>query len=143
VGGDGAEGRREETGGEFEQCALRLCDEAPGEHSGERELIAKLFVEFGMELMSGLAGEERARGEASAVQRERQAVAGEGRDDGGLVTDGPEILSDGVTAEKAVWDGADGERAWEKWFGVSETRAEVRCFGEERGKRVPAAAGVA
>jgi len=143
VGGDGAEGRREETRGEFKQSSLRLGNEAPGEHSSQRELIAKLFVEFGMELMSGLAGEERARGEAAAMQRDCEAVAGEGRDDGGLVTDGPEILSDGVTAEKAVRDGADGKRAREERFGFSETRAEVRCFGEERGKRVPAAASVA
>jgi hypothetical protein len=143
VGGDGAESRGEEARGEFEECALRLRDEASGEHGGERELMAKLFVEFGMEVVRRLAGEERARGEAAAVEREREAVAGEGRDDGSLVTDSPEVFSDGVTAQKAVRDGADGERAREKRFGFSETRAEVRRPGEERGERFPATASVA
>jgi hypothetical protein len=83
------------------------------------------------------------RGEAAAVEREGEAVAGEGRDDGGLVADGPEIFGDGVATEEAVGDGADGERSREERLGAGETRAEVRGLGEKRGECVPAAAGVA
>jgi len=60
--------------------------------------MAKLFVKFGMELMSGLVGKQRVCGEAATVQSEREAVAGEGWNDSGLVADGPEVFSDGVTA---------------------------------------------
>jgi len=143
VGGDGAERRREETCTEFEKCALRLGDEAAGKDCRERELVAELLVELGVELMCGLAGEDGVRGEAAAVQRECEAIAGEGRDDRSLVTDCPEVFSDGVAAEKTVGDGADSERAREKRLGLSETSAEVRCFVEQCGECVPATAGVA
>ena len=100
-------------------------------------------MELGVEVVRGLAGEEGMGGEASAVKREGEAVAGEGGDDGGLVADGPEVFGDGVTAEKAVGNGADGERTREERLGTGETRAEVRSLREERGECVPATAGVA
>jgi hypothetical protein len=105
--------------------------------------VAELFVELGVEVVRGLAGEDCSRGEAAAVEREREAVAGEGGDDGGLVADGPEVFGDGVAAEQAIRDGADGKRSREERLGASETRAEVRGLGEEGEECVPAAAGVA
>jgi hypothetical protein len=96
-----------------------------------------------VEVVRGVAGEESVRGEAAAVQCKSEAVAGKGGDDGGLIADGPQVFSDGVTAEEAVRDGADGERTLEEGFGAVEARAEMRGLGEKRGERVPAATGIA
>jgi hypothetical protein len=143
VGGDGTEGGGEESCGELEGGALGLRDQATGQDGGERELVAELPVELGVEVVGGLAGEERLRGEATAMQREGEAVAGEGRDDGGLVADGPQVFGKGVAAEEAVGDGADGERAREERFGPGEAGTKVRGFAEEGCECVPTAAGVA
>jgi hypothetical protein len=49
-----------------------------------------------MEPLRGSTGEQGARGEAAAVQREGEAVAGERWDDCGLVADGIEVFGDGM-----------------------------------------------
>ena len=59
MGGNGAEGGGEDARGELEEAALWLRNEATGEHGGERELVAKLFVKLGVEVMRRLAGEKK------------------------------------------------------------------------------------
>ncbi len=134
-GGNLAHDAGPEVGCGGEQRSGGGVEEGARQGGGAAYLPAKLPMQRGLEEGRGLAGEDGPGRTRAGVERDAHAIAGEGRDHGGLVAHGLERGREGLFANEAVGDGAEGERFFQQRLSVVQalSRVEVGAleFGQE------------
>ena len=131
--GDQAHEPREQRSCREGADAAGSGDGGPREPGGEVHRAPQVRAQSAVIRGCGFAGEQHFGGKRRAMQGDRDAITGEGRDNGSLIADAPEIAA--FRMEVAVRNAGDGEGLRPKGLRAVEEPAQMRVLREDVGEK--------